>query len=182
MVKGIRSDNAPEFVVAAEQFPKASHDLTIPHTSESNARREIENKTDINGARSLLLQSGLSYEWWPYALKAYDHASNCLVPHSHNGDVVPYVYRYTVPAPFYPLAFGCLVTFKPYKTTYRGKFESGGIQGVYLGSYLKPGCIPDGSSYVVPLEQLTVDYDGFLQIQRTRDIKAVGQNYRFCHC
>ena len=169
-VKSVRTDNAPELVSSLLSLTKVIHEKAIPHAHESHSRRERENFTDEQGARSLLLQSGLPLRFWPYADIAFCHNFN-VVFHDASGTTA-YPQRYpTKPLKHLPLPFGAL---KPPPSEWKAKFEPSGTLAVCLGSYLASGGQPDGSHYVIPLSQFSSEYGGYYTIVRTRDIKLVG--------
>jgi hypothetical protein len=179
-IRCVRSDNAPEYVsLFADTFKDIVHERSIPHAHETHAIRERMNQEDISGVRSLLLQSGLDHGWWGYAAVAFDHCYNVVTVDQNNVSV--YELRHEQPAKHKPLAFGCLVTVKPTvkECDKRGKFMPSGLECVYLGAFLGPGGIPDGSAYCVELAQLGSSYEGYLKIRRTRDYKQVGSGPMF---
>ena len=72
------SDNAKELKAAAEQELMV-HLTSTPHRPESNGVVERFNQLIVDGARCLLLQSGLPGRYWHYACRAFLLARNACV-------------------------------------------------------------------------------------------------------
>jgi hypothetical protein len=64
------SDGAPELHIACRD-EGIRHDKADPHRSETNGVIERTNRTVIEGARSLLYQSGMPYKYWRSAMKCF---------------------------------------------------------------------------------------------------------------
>lgn len=64
------SDGAPELHAACRD-EGIRHDTGDPHRSETNGVSERTNRTVIEGARTLLVQSALPYKYWRSAMKCF---------------------------------------------------------------------------------------------------------------
>ena len=85
-IKNIRTDNGTEFVNKEfENFLKNEgirHQLTVPYSPQSNGVAERYNRSLIETARTLLLDSELPTEFWAEAVATAAYLKNCT-PNKH---------------------------------------------------------------------------------------------------
>ena len=79
-LKALRSDNAKEFTDGVfGNFLRdrgVEHQTTVPYEHEQNGLAERSNRTLLERARTILLESGLDKMFWPDALKTAAYTSN----------------------------------------------------------------------------------------------------------
>ena len=102
------SDCAPEFRAAARKIQRQrplAHFTSIPWRHAPRA--EKSNRTVTEGARTVLIQSGLGEAWWPLAMLHWIAMWNGFVV---GGDGrTPYHRRFSEHAPYRQYPFGALV-------------------------------------------------------------------------
>ena len=141
------SGNAKEPKATAEQEFMV-HLTSTPHRPESNGVVERFNQFIVDGARCLLLQSGLPEHYWHYACRAFLLARNACVEGKDG--------RTAWDRRFGKEFYGKLIPFGS-KVIYRrpkhdaAKFVPKGSEGIMLCHHLEPGGFFKGD-YVHGLE------------------------------
>eukprot|EP00971_Amphidinium_carterae_P328894 6461011-Amphidinium_carterae.1 len=156
-IQRLRSDNGSELVAAGKTLlthpgHHTLHFLSTPHVHQQNGLAEVNNRNIIEGARALLLQSGLSKPWFPHAIRAYCVIYNVSIcdesghspwtrRHGHEvrrPDVVP---------------FGSKVLYRPVGKDGKSnsKEEPRLIPGIIVGWRFQPGARWNLQYEVLPL-------------------------------
>ncbi|CAI7866513.1 unnamed protein product [Closterium sp. NIES-53] len=136
-VKVIRTDNGGEFIGAhfeAVQKKKGiQHQLTVPYNPQQNGVAEHFNRTQQEGARTLLGRAGLPDPFWVTALRQVALVKNRVLATVGDKQWVTYTKWYGIaPAVNMLRAYGCMVVFHVPEEK-RGKLEASGRWGVHLG-------------------------------------------------
>ena len=108
------SDCAPEFRAAARTIQRQrplAHFTSIPWRHAPRA--EKSNRTVTEGARTVLIQSGLNEAWWPLAMLHWIAMWNGFVV-GEDGRT-PYHRRFREHAPYRQYPFGALVLLHPHR-------------------------------------------------------------------
>ena len=164
-VKGVRTDNGPEFdgaFHAALVSRDVRHERSLPFRPTSNSRAERWHRTLEEGMRCSFVQSMLPYVFWPLVAIhwCYVYARSFKRPTG----VTPYMFRYGRDFQRDRLKpMGCRCFFLAAKEE-RAKFASTGCEGVLLGH----GRL---QSYVVLDFELYVKTKGNIRVLQTRDVK-----------
>jgi hypothetical protein len=135
-IKTFQTDNGGEYT--SEQFDNLLKGLgitrrfTIPHNPEQNGIAERKNRTLLDMARCLMLQSGLPPSFWAEAVNTANYIRN-RCPSKSLGGRTPYeVWTGKKPNVSHFREFGCRV-FRLDRQPNRGKFDSRAKEGVFLG-------------------------------------------------
>ena len=135
-IKELQSDNGGEFLnKKMSEILKAAgihQRLTVSHTPQQNGVAERKNRTLVEAARCMLLQSGLPRSFWAEAVSTANYVRNrCTTKAIPNG--TPYE-RWTKQKPDirHLYAFGEKV-YALNKTPDKGKFDARGLPGTFLG-------------------------------------------------
>jgi hypothetical protein len=135
-IKAVQSDNGKEY--CNKEMDKFFRDsgiqrrLTTVYSPQQNGLAERKNRTLVEAARCMLLESGLPASFWGEAIMTANHVRNRCISKSIDGDI-PYK-RWTGKSPdvSHLQIFGC----KAYvldKSTNRGKFDSKTVEGIFVG-------------------------------------------------
>lgn len=134
----LRCDNGTEFVnnamkqLCAEKGIK--YELTIPGTPELNGVAERMNRTCLEKARCLLLDSSLSKRFWIEATMTAIYLINRCPTRAIDENKVPAELWYGVSQDLSKLrVFGCVVFVKKPKEQLKGKFDSRSKKCIMLG-------------------------------------------------
>jgi hypothetical protein len=163
-VKQLLTDNGGEYVNTFLRNSLSSqgiqHITTAPHNSEQNGMAERSNRTVMDGARTVLDESGLPRRYWNYAVTFIAYSRN-RSPSSATGSKTPIeLFLKQKPSVRHMYPFGCkLQALIP--SANRSKLSAKTERGVLLG-YLA-----DHKGYLVLSESN--------KVLRIRDIK-VNQN------
>ena len=130
------SDNAPEFIAAADRTGIA-HEHSAPGQPRNNAIIERANQLLIGGVSTSLLEAGLPHCYWPWAME-------CWCVNWNTNDVPdqmsPWEMTHGKKFEGKRLPFGCLVYFKPSPNRDDTlKFGPKGHLGVFAGYFMAPG-------------------------------------------
>ena len=175
-VKSFYCDNARELMSAAKEL-HWMNPTSEPYVPQSNGLAERMVRTSKEGARALLVQSGLSNEWWPYAIKAFCFARNSF------GHEAPYFTRYGTHCNAKQIPFGALVDFqlpvRPAKDDNPGPFDSQKKLGIFLGWHTQPGGVFSGTYLVAEFETFKTEPDigpsaSAVHIHRTAQVDTPG--------
>lgn len=135
-IKAIQSDNGKEFcnrrmsdVLKREGI---QHRLTVPYTPQQNGIAERKNRTLVEMARCMLIQSGLPKTFWAEAITTANYIRN-RCPTKGISDGIPYN-RWIGEKPDISNlhTFGEEVYILD-KNPSRGKFDPKGIKGIFVG-------------------------------------------------
>lgn len=111
-MKAIRSDNRGEYENnKVEEFcieRGINHELTNTFTLEQNGTVEVYNQTVVDGARTMLKESGLDLNFWPEAVLWFTYTWNCIC-HRNQTKTHFELFGSTKPSIRYLKPFGCLV-------------------------------------------------------------------------
>ncbi|KAH0819264.1 hypothetical protein GEV33_003527 [Tenebrio molitor] len=160
-IRTVQSDNGKEYCnKEMDKFFRDSgiqHRLTTVYSPQQNGLAERKNRTLVEAARCMLLESGLPASFWGEAIMTANHVRNRCISKSIDGDI-PYK-RWTGKSPdvSHLQIFGC----KAYvfdKSTNRGKFDSKTVEGIFVGY----SDYPKGYRVWIPSEQ---------KIRISRDVK-----------
>ena len=155
-VKSFYSDNFLSLFRAASSMSWC-HPTSTPGVPQSNGLAERMVRRVKEGGRSNLVQSGLPYSWWPYAVRHHFAARNMQVV---EGDR-PYNRRHQqghLSDRTFEIPFGALIRFAP---TPRGGdvksafAEKNGL-GLFLGYRFHPGGLFSGKFEVAVWDELKV--------------------------
>eukprot|EP00971_Amphidinium_carterae_P274370 5444975-Amphidinium_carterae.1 len=154
-IQRLRSDNGAEIISAGRSLlahpgHHTLHFLSTPHVHQQNGLAEVNNRNIIEGARALIIQSGLSKAWFPHAIRAYctiynvsmcDESGQTSWTRRHGADarrpdVVP---------------FGCKVLYRPVGKERSTKDEPRLIPGIIVGWRFQPGARWNLQYEVLPL-------------------------------
>lgn len=135
-IKCLQSDNGREYINGEfEDFLKEegiTRRLTVTHTPQQNGTAERMNRTLIEMARCMLLQSQLPEAFWAEALATACHIRN-RCPTNALGGKIPYEQWYGVPLKIdYLRTFGCKVYVLD-KTPGKDKFRARSREGIFIG-------------------------------------------------
>jgi len=135
-IKCLQSDNGKEYCNSKfDEFLKQAgikRRLTVSYCPEQNGITERKNRTLVEMARCLLVQSGLAPTFWAEAINTANHLRNrCLI--RSLGVHTPYE-KWTGRVPYvgYFRSFGTRVLALNKKPT-KGKFESRSTEGYFNG-------------------------------------------------
>ncbi|CAK9826054.1 Retrovirus-related Pol polyprotein from transposon TNT 1-94 [Anthophora retusa] len=135
-IKYLQSDNGREYV--NEQFDDFLKEngiqrrLTVPRNPEQNGLAERKNRTLVEMARCLLIQSGLPPSFWAEAISTSNYIRNRCPTKSLN-DTTPFeAWIGRKPSVAHLREFGCRV-YCLNTNKQRGKFEARAREGVLIG-------------------------------------------------
>lgn len=135
-LKCIQSDNGKEFVnKTLDEFLRERgiiRRLTIPYNPQQNGIAERRNRTLVEMARCLLLQSGLSHKFWAEAVNAANYIRNRSPTKALDGKTPFEVLTGKIPDVTHLRVFGSAV-FILNKDPNIGKFDSRGMPGIFVG-------------------------------------------------
>ncbi|CAI7862559.1 unnamed protein product [Closterium sp. NIES-53] len=136
-VKVIRTDNGGEFIGAdfgaVLKKKGIQHQLTVPYNPQQSGVAERFNRTQQEGARTLLGRAGLPDPFWVTALRQVALVKNRVLATVGDKQWIPYTKWYgSAPAVNMLRAYGCMVVFHVPKEK-RGKLEASERWGVHLG-------------------------------------------------
>ncbi|CAI5480245.1 unnamed protein product [Closterium sp. Yama58-4] len=137
VVKRIRTDRGGEFLGAEMtawlKKQGIQRELTTAYTPQSNGVAERANRTILETARALLIESGLSNSMWPHAVRHATVARNRVLTKVGDDSWVP-LERWLGRKPPVDMlrVFGCMAVAHVPKT-YRSKLGASAIWCVHLG-------------------------------------------------
>ena len=135
-IKCIQSDNGTEFVNATiDDFLKERgiiRRLSVPYNPQQNGVVERRNRTLVEMARCLLLQSGLPTTFWAEAVNTANHVRNRCPTSFLNGMTPLEAFSGYVPYVSYFRKFGSNVLMRSNEQNL-GKFETRSIPGIFIG-------------------------------------------------
>ena len=167
------SDNAKELKSAAEQELMV-HPTSTPHRHESNGVVERFNQLIVDGARRLLLQSGLPGRYWHYACRAFHLARNACVKGKDGRTAWDRRFGKEFHGKLIP--FGSKVLYRRPKHD-AAKFAPRGSEGIMLGHHLEPGGLFKGDYLVLNIDNLLIEGNPKSTIHRMKEVvKAPGPN------
>lgn len=160
-VIAIRTDRGGEFVNRTmADFCAAQgidHQLTAPHTSQSNGHAERAHRTLWDKTRAQLSHARLPKAFWGYSYLAANHARN-LSPVSGKSKTPSELLHGCKPDVSHLRVFGC-VAYAHVPQELRGKADPRSRRGIFVGYEHATG----GGCYIVMFPDLTKAY--------TRDVK-----------
>ena len=107
-VGAIYTDNSKEFEAAIKSLCYI-HDTSTPHRPQTNGVAERAVKRAKEGTSAVLVQSGLSDDWWPEAMRTYCHLRN-IIDIQTDGKTA-WEKRFGAPFRGPAIPFGCLVSY-----------------------------------------------------------------------
>lgn len=134
-VKAIRTDNGSEFV--NRNFENFCADMGIKHektniyTPQQNGVAERLNRTVIDGARTILYESGLDKSFWPEAILSFVHVWNRLCHHGQTKTPIE-LYTGSKPSVRHLKKFGSVV-FVGIPSQLRQKLDPKARKGIMVG-------------------------------------------------
>jgi len=135
-IKAIQSDNGKEYcnstMDALFKEHGIRHRLTVPHTPQQNGIAERKNRTLVETARCMIIQSGLPPSFWAEAISSANYIRNrCITKGLESG--TPFE-KWTGRRPnvAHLRTFGCR-TFILNKSPSKGKFDARGLEGIFVG-------------------------------------------------
>lgn len=135
-IKFLQSDNGKEF--CNKEFDELLNTcgiqrrLTISYTPEQNGVAERRNRTLVEMARCMLLQSNSPPRFWAEAIATANHVRNRCPSRSLNGDTAFFRWTGDRPNVRYFRTFGCKA-FALDRTPGKGKFESRSRECIFIG-------------------------------------------------
>lgn len=134
-VKCLQSDNGGEFINHEfENFLKMrgiARRLTVPRTPEQNGVAERKNRSLIETARCLLIQSGLSSSFWAEAVNSANYIRNRCPTKKLNGMTPFEAWTSRKPSVSHFREFGCPVYCMDKEQ--KGKFDERSRRGTFVG-------------------------------------------------
>lgn len=135
-VKRIRSDNGLEFVNEdLQQYLNRKgikHEKTIAYSPRSNGAAERANRTLLDKARTLLIDSQLPLHFWAEAVATAEYIHN-ITPTKTRRDKTPMeLWNSKKPSVRHLKPFGCLAYYKVHNNK-RHKLEAKAKRGVFIG-------------------------------------------------
>lgn len=135
-IKCIRSDNGGEFVNNVfDDYLKAhgiARQLTIPHTPQQNGVAERANRTLVEMARCMLLQSELGEALWAEAINTAVYLRNRSTSRALQSKTPMEEWTGKIPAVSHLRVFGAIAVALD-KGVHKGKFESKGKEYRMIG-------------------------------------------------
>jgi hypothetical protein len=135
-IKTVRSDNGTEYTSHyLEDFLKQEgirHELTVEYTSQQNGVAERKNRSLVETARCLMIQSGLSANFWAEAILTANHIRNRCPSRSLGGEIPFKMWTRRTPIVSYFRKFGT-TAFALDKTPGKGKFDSRSKKCIFIG-------------------------------------------------
>jgi transposase InsO family protein len=109
-IKIVRSDNGTEYTRHyLEDFLKQEgirHELTVEYTPQQNGVAERKNRSLVETARCLMIQSGLSASFWTEAILTANHIRNRCPSRSLGGEIPFKIWTRRTPIASYFRKFG----------------------------------------------------------------------------
>jgi len=106
--------------------------LTTTYTPQQNGVAERKNRTLIEAARCLLIQSGLPPSFWAEAISTANYVKNRCISRSTDGSTPYELWNGRLPVVKHLKTFGERVFFLN-KSPNKSKFEARGIEGLVVG-------------------------------------------------
>ncbi|KMQ89436.1 retrotransposon unclassified [Lasius niger] len=135
-IKTIQSDNGREYINKEfDEYLKEQgirRQLTTAYTPEQNGVAERKNRTLVDSARCLLLQSGLPPSFWAEAIATANYIRNRCPTKKLDGRTPHEAWKGNTPVVSHFREFGCKV-FCLDKTFTRGKFDAKSKEGIFIG-------------------------------------------------
>lgn len=135
-IKSLQSDNGTEFCNKEfDEFLETSgikRRLTVPHTPQQNGVAERKNRTLLDMARCMLIQSKLPPSFWAEAMHTANHIRNRCPSKILNGSTPFEVWHKRPPIVSYFRIFGSKAYYLD-KTQNKGKFQPKSIPCIFLG-------------------------------------------------
>ncbi|CAB0006643.1 unnamed protein product, partial [Nesidiocoris tenuis] len=135
-IKCIQSDNGKEF--CNREFDRyleengISRRLTVNHTPQQNGIAERKNRSLVETARCMLIQSKLAPSFWAEAISTANHIKNRSPSSPINGDTPFKLWNNRIPNVSYFRIFGSTVYFLD-KTPQKNKFDPRSKRGTFIG-------------------------------------------------
>lgn len=135
-IKIVRSDNGLEYVSHyLNDFLKQEgikHELTVEYTPQQNGVAERKNRTLVEMARCMMLQSGISGGFWAEAILTANHIRNRCPSRSLNGEIPYTIWTKRTPVVSYFQTFGT-IAFALDKKIGKGKFDPRSKKCIFIG-------------------------------------------------
>lgn len=135
-IKAIQSDNGKEYCnTAMDTLLKERgirHRLTVPHTPEQNGIAERKNRTLVEAARCMMIQSGLPPSLWAEAIATANYIRNRCVTKSLDTGTPFEKWTGRRPSIAHMRTFGCDAYILD-KSPGKGKFDPRGQEGIFVG-------------------------------------------------
>lgn len=134
-IKILRSDNGKEYCSRKfEDFLRSEgiqHQLSVEYTPEQNGVAERRNRTFLDMARCMLLQSGLPPKFWAEAVLTATYLRNRCPSRSLNGETPHKIWTGKIPTAAHFQIFGT----KGYmlNKANKGKFDQRSIECIFVG-------------------------------------------------
>jgi hypothetical protein len=135
-IKSLQSDNALEYM--SNDFEKflqtngIKRRLTVPHTPQQNGVAERKNRTLVEMARCLLMQSNLPPSFWAEAINTANYIRNRVPSSSLKGETPFKIWTGKRPYIGYFKPFG-VTALALNKDPKKGKFDSRSIDCIFIG-------------------------------------------------
>ena len=152
--KVIYNDNSLEFGKACEDL-SWNHCTSTPHRSETNGITERAVRSVKEGTSAVLLQSGLTENWWADSMECNTFLRN--VTDLLSDGKTPYERRYGQPFNGPIMPFGSMVEYYPVTAKDQSRIHQFGkkvLPGLFLGCALYAGVTWKGDVLVADIEEL----------------------------
>lgn len=135
-IKAVQSDNGTEYCNSEMDKLFKEHGirrrLTVPHTPEQNGVAERKNRTLVEAARCLLIQSELPRSFWAEAISTANYVQNRCVTKSLGSGTPFEKWIGHRPNVAHLRTFGCKA-FILNKSPNKSKFDACGLKGIFVG-------------------------------------------------
>jgi hypothetical protein len=135
-IKTVLSDNGTEYTSNyLKEFLKQEgirHELTVEYTPQQNGVSERKNRSLVETARCLMIQSGLSASFWVEVILTANYIRNRCPSRSLGGEIPFKMWTRRIPIVSYFRKFGTTV-FALNRTPGKGKFDSRSKKCIFIG-------------------------------------------------
>lgn len=191
-IKAIRSDNGTEYTNNAfKNYLKKEgikHEFTVEYTPQQNGVAERKNRTLVEMARCMMIQSGLAPSFWAEAILTANHIRNRCPSRSLDGEIPFKIWTKRRPVVSYFQKFGTTVYMLD-KSKRHGKFEPKSKKCIFIGYSIKSKSYrlwdPQARKVVCSRDvkftnfcQPENDYTDFIGDEQSNDEEIISQSER----
>ena len=175
----LRNDNSKELIAAGlllRERVRVTFKNTIEHRPQSHGIAERWGQEVISSTRCLIKQSGLTEDFWSYAVPYWTLAYNLQTQSGLDGKSPLGARHEGFEQKHKLIPFGHNVLYRPLPTEVESKWQTRGVEGIMLGCHVQSDGTPDGSCFVASIANVVaflLDKEK-LHVVRTIDVKQVG--------